>query len=499
MKEQIQSYLKSRVTTLIPRKPSLAELRRGANPIPALRVINYKQWLFILSAFATFTWEAFDFFTVSLNVKKLSHDFGVPAKQISWGMTIVLMLRIVGAVLFGYIGDRYGRKISFLINLTLMMVLEIITGFIKTNFKQFLAARAIFGIVLGGIFGNSAAQCFDDCPAEAHSFISGFFQQGYTLGYLLAVIFTRALADTTKQAWRSCFWFASGITFCLIVFRALLPETDAFIRSQKEKAENNDNSTIKDIAVAFKRHWNMVIYMVLVMVGFNYLSHGTQDLFPTMLTNQLGFSSNSSTVTNCLANIGAIFGGLTIPHLARVTSRRFVIIVCSLCAACLIYPWGFVHNNSINASVFFMQMFIQGAWGLVPSYLHALAPDHKTKAFYVGISYQLGNLASSASSTIESSLSEKYPLYDENTGQTVMDYGKVMSILVGAVIGYLVLVVFLGTEGRSLTDGVGETCDANNEEKLESGSLSDSGYGMKEEGVVLQLSHQDNSSEETTV
>lgn len=446
----ITNYFRGRVTSLIPQNASLQQLKKEINPIPGLRLITYKQWLFILSAFGSFTWEAFDFFTVSLNVSKISEDFDVSTKTVTWGITVVLMLRTVGAVLFGYIGDKYGRKISFLINLTLMMILEIITGFIKTHFKYFLLARAFFGIVLGGIFGNSAAQCFDDCPVEAHSFISGFFQQGYTLGYLLAVVFTRALADTTKQTWRSCFWFASGITFCLIIFRALLPETDAFLERKRMKSEANDESTFKDIYVAFKKHWYMVIYMVLVMVGFNYLSHSTQDLFPTMLTNQLGFSSDRSTVTNCLANIGAIFGGLTIPHLATITSRRFIIIASTLCAACLIYPWGFVHNNSINASVFFMQMFIQGAWGLVPSYLHALAPDHKTQAFYVGISYQLGNLASSAASTIETSLGEKYPIINKETNKQVYDYGKVMSILVGAVMGYLILVVFLGPEGSEI-------------------------------------------------
>lgn len=453
---KIQRYLKGRVVGLIPhRDTSFAEFSKDVNPIPALKLISYKQWLFILSAFASFTWEAFDFFTVTLNVKKISHDFDVTTKQVTWGITLVLMLRVVGAVLFGYIGDRYGRKVSFIINLFFMMVLEIITGFIKHNFKYFLIARAFFGVVLGGIFGNSAAQCFDDCPPEAHSFISGFFQQGYTLGYLLAVIFTRALADTTKDRWRSCFWFAAGITFLLIIFRALLPETDAFLERQRIKAEkklNNedDDHTFKEIWAALKRYWYMIIYMVLVMIGFNYLSHSTQDLFPTMLTNQLGFSSDKSTVTNCLANIGAMVGGLTIPHLATITSRRFIIIVSVLGSACLIYPWGFIHNSSINASVFFMQFFIQGAWGLVPSYLHALAPDEKTKAFYVGISYQLGNLASSAAATIETSLGEKYPIVNKKTGETVYDYGKVMSILVGAVIGYLVIVVFFGPESNDV-------------------------------------------------
>lgn len=447
----VSRYFKTRVTELLPSRTKFQEKKHLLNPVPGIRSLSTKQWLFVASSFLSFTWELFDYFTITLNVARLLEDFDVTTRDITWGITLVLMVRTVGAVGFGIVGDKYGRKASFLANLAMMCALEIGTGFVKT-YKQFLAVRALFGLVLGGVFGSAAAQCFDDCPLIAKDFIGGLFQQGYTFGYLLAVIFTRAIADNSSHTWRAVFWFAAGVTFLLFLFRLLLPETDAFIERQleilKAKEEGEEtNSIAKNLWLSFKNYWYMIIYMILMMVGFNFLSHGTQDLFPTMLTNQLRFGHDRSTVTNCLANIGAMLGGLTIPHIATICNKRLVIILSCCCAACLIYPWGFVHNSSVNASVFFMQFFIQGAWGLVPSHLNGLAPDPKTHAFYVGISYQLGNLASSASATIETTIGEQFPITGAD-GTTVYDYGRVMSILAGAVLLYLVLVVFLGPEKK---------------------------------------------------
>ncbi|AET40429.1 monocarboxylate/H+ symporter Ecym_6024 [Eremothecium cymbalariae DBVPG len=449
---KVKDYLRGRVVELLPKRDlKWKDVRQEMNPIPVLRLINSRTWLFVLSAFGSLTIEATDFFIVALNVKKLSGDFNVKTASITWGITLALMTRTIGAVIFGYVGDRYGQKTSFLVNLSIMMALQIIIGF-ATSFRYFLACRALFGIALGGCFGTATTQCLDDLPKEAYGWVSGVFQQAYALGYLCAVVLTRALADTTHKTWRSCFWFVSGTTLMMLIFRTMLPETDAFLerkRIKEQKKLNNEQttSTIMQIYQSFVKEWYMVIYMVLLMIGFNYFSHASQDLFPTMLTNQLGFSADRSTVTNCLANIGAITGGIVLPHFSSLSSRRFIIILAVLLAACVVYPWGFIHDNSINASVFFLQMFVQGSWGLVPFHLHALAPASETQSFFIGVSYQLGNLASSAASTIESTLGERYPIKTES-GEILHNYGLVMAILVYATIGYMLIVVFFGPESN---------------------------------------------------
>jgi len=195
--------------------------------------------------------------------------------------------------------------------------------------------------------------------------------------------------------------------------------------------------------------------MVLLMAGFNFMSHGSQDLYPTMLTNQYKFSPNAVTVTQVVANLGAMTGGTTIGYCSQIFGRRFSIIVICILGGALLYPYTFTSSHSVIAAAFFEQFCVQGAWGVIPIHLMELAPG-SIRTFVVGTSYQLGNLASSASSTIESELGEKYPLpsIKNKAGKTVkrFEYGKVICIFMGAVYAYVILLTFVGPEkrGRSL-------------------------------------------------
>lgn len=209
---------------------------------------------------------------MSLTVIPLSEEFGKSHTDITWGITLVLMLRSVGSITFGIASDRYGRKWPFVVNNVLFIVLELATGFCQT-YDQFLAVRALFGIAMGGLYGNAAATALEDCPEEARGILSGMLQQGYAFGYLLATAFARALVNTTPHGWRPFFWFGACPPVLIIIFRLCLPETRSYReRVEARKASGNITSTfITEGKVALKRHWMLLIYMVLLMAGFNFM------------------------------------------------------------------------------------------------------------------------------------------------------------------------------------------------------------------------------------
>lgn len=441
----IGTYFKNRWVYLLPSWQYIKSNTKNFNPFPALKEVSWAQWQLILCATMAWTWDAFDFFTVNLNIERLSEELDQSVKSITWAVTLVLMLRSAGAIFFGVLGDRYGTRWTLVGNLILMCAIQIGVSFIKT-YQQFLGVRATFGFVMGGIYGSAAATALNDCPQKPRGFISGFVQQGYAFGYLLAVVFNRAIADNTeKYSWRAVYWFAAGVSAILAAWRAYLPETREFQEKLEERRQNKINgvqgrSFAKKAGDALKTYWLVAIYLILLMAGFNFMSHGTQDLYPTYLSNQLHFSRDANTVTMCVANIGAIVGGLIIGHFSSFIGRRLSIVICCIGGGALVYPWGFVHGTAVNAAVFFMQFFVQGAFGVVPAHLTELAhPDFKV--VLVGLAYQLGNLASSASSTIESQLGEQFPLPGG-----IYDYGRVMAIFVGCVFGYLLLVTLIGPE-----------------------------------------------------
>jgi SHS family lactate transporter-like MFS transporter len=441
-------FIATRITSLKP------PMNKVPNPIKVLGLLSTKQWLFFLVGFLGWTWDAFDFFTVSLTVHGLAETFERTNADITWGITLVLMMRSIGSIAFGLAADRYGRKWPFIVNMILFIIFELATGFCNT-YSQFLGVRALYGIAMGGLYGNAAATALEDCPDAARGILSGMLQQGYAFGYLLATVFARGLVNTTSHAWRPLYWFGAAPPVLLIVFRYFLPETDAYKeRSAIRNATGNLAGTfVAEGKVALRRHWKLLIYMVLLMAGFNFMSHGSQDLYPTMLQNQYNKSANAVTVTQVVANLGAMAGGTVVGYLSQMFGRRFSIIFISIIGGALLYPYSFTGSDSVIAAAFFEQFCVQGAWGVIPIHLMELSPG-SFRTFVVGTAYQLGNLVSSASSTIEATIGERFPLPSKVTAEGTVkryQYGKVICIFMGCVYVYVIALTLAGPEylGRS--------------------------------------------------
>ncbi|KAK5123664.1 hypothetical protein LTR85_002300 [Meristemomyces frigidus] len=451
---QVLHYFRSRVTSL---KPPRAQLK---NPYAILRQLDGHQWNMFFVGFAAWAWDAFDFFTISLTATEIAADFGKEPSAVTWGITITLMLRSVGALISGSLGDRYGRKYVMIGNLCAFIVLELASGFTNT-LSQLLGVRALYGIAMGGLLGPAAATALEDIPYDARGILSGFFQQGYAVGYLLAAIFYRALVPTTTHGWRSLFWFGAGPPILIIIWRLCLPETNYFLVAKAEREERESQiatasgttSKKKSNLLVFARqankamrqNWVLFAYMVVLMTGYNSVSHGSQDLFPTYLKNQVYKGPTQVTVTTVVGQIGALIGSTFVGYISTFTGRRPAMMVSCIFGGALVPAYVLTRSDAIIATTFFEQFFVGGSWGPIPIHLVELSPP-VLRAFTVGMTYQLGNLASSAASTIEATIGERFPLPPSRTGKARYDYGKVIGIFLGAVWAYILLFVFLGPE-----------------------------------------------------
>lgn len=182
------------------------------------------------------------------------------------------MLRSVGAIIFGIASDMFNRKWPFVVNMVLFIVLELGAGFSQT-WHQFLATRALYGIAMGGLYGNVSVTALEDCPKEARGTVSGLLQQGYAFGYLLATAFARGLVNTTPHGWRPFYWFAACPPVLLIIFRLCLPETDAFMQRKalREGSSNAASTFIAEGKIALRSNWLLLVYLVLLMAGMNFM------------------------------------------------------------------------------------------------------------------------------------------------------------------------------------------------------------------------------------
>jgi len=286
----------------------------------------------------------------------------------------------------------------------------------------------------------------EDLPYDARGILSGLFQQGYAVGYLLAAIFYRALVPTTAHGWRSVFWFGAGPPVLIIFWRWCLPETNHFqvMKAEREAKQAQqiaagDGKTkktgalrafAKDAWTALKHNWFLFVYMVVLMSGFNSVSHGSQDFYPTFLKNQVYMSATQVTVITVVGQIGALIGGTFVGYISTFTGRRLAMMVACVCGGAIVPAYVLPRDNALIATAFFEQFFVGGVWGPIPVHLIELSPP-ALRSLIVGFTYQLGNLASSASSTIQAVIGQRYPLPPSPSGGKRFDYGRVIGRLHG--------------------------------------------------------------------
>jgi MFS transporter, SHS family, lactate transporter len=205
---------------------------------------------------------------VTLNYTALAATFGKSIDEITLAVTFTLMSRPLGAAIFGIASDRFGRKWPFVINNILLIILELSTGFCK-SYRQFLAVRTMFGIAMGGIYGNAAATALEDSLGPASGLLSGMYQSGYNLGYLLATAFKYALVDEKNYGWRPLFWFGACPPVLIIIFRLYLPETDTYSGRIGFRLERR--GIFEEARVAIRKYWLLLMYLILLMTGFSFM------------------------------------------------------------------------------------------------------------------------------------------------------------------------------------------------------------------------------------
>lgn len=427
---------------------------KSLNPAPAMRALSRSDWNYFAMGYCAWVIDAFDFFCVSACAPALAKAFDRSIHDITWGITLVLMTRSLGAVIFGSLSDTYGRKPTYLAVMALFSIIEIGTGFVQ-NYTQFLIVRLLFGICMGGCYTTASATALESQPTTSRSVLGGIFLPGYNLGYILAVAFYRAFEFTT-HGWRALFWFSAAPPAILFMWRLMFPEHPHFVehkRVQREKALAEGNHAqaaspwrqfYSDLKKALSNHWLMFVYLVFYLSLMNFSSHASQDLMPTMLQNQLFFSANQRTAIMIVVNLGAMVGGLCVGTLSEFTGRRLAIFSCAVGSSALIYPAFFSTSiGGLMAGGFFMQFFVMGCWGVCSVYIMELSPP-AFRALFGGLAYQLGNLASSASSTIESEISSSFPLPD--LGPSIYDYAKSMALFMVGVNVCLIVCIICGPE-----------------------------------------------------
>jgi SHS family lactate transporter-like MFS transporter len=386
----------------------------------------------VLAGFLGWTLDAFDFFILTLILEDVARAFGKTRPQIAFAITATLAMRPVGAFVFGIIADRFGRRIPLMLNVVFYAIVSVLCG-LAPSYSAFLLLRMLFGIGMGGEWGVGASLALESAPAKIRGLLSGLLQEGYAIGNLLAAfafltVYPVLEARYPGNGWRGMF-FLGGLPALLSLFiRAKVKEPEAW------EEHRTDWTTYRRTIL---QHWQRFLYLVLLMTMMNFISHGTQDMYPTLL-GTLGYSSRRIANITMLSMVGAVLGGLVFGHYSDRSGRRRSIMTALVCAMAVLPLWIGGSGGAILIGVFLMQFFVQGAWGVIPAHINELSPG-ALRGFFPGFSFQLGVLGASSIPFLESSLGERFT-YQQSMG------GLVAAVLVGGVI-----VALLGPEAHGIS------------------------------------------------
>jgi SHS family lactate transporter-like MFS transporter len=380
----------------------------------------------IAASFLGWTLDAFDFFVVVFLFGTLSQVFHVSKAMLVFSTTLTLATRPIGALIFGVLADRYGRRIPLMANVIYFSVIELLCGF-SPNFTFFLVMRTLFGIGMGGEWGVGASLAMESAPKKWRGILSGILQSGYSVGYLLAAIVARFVLPV--WGWRPMFWLGGAPALLALYIRTRVPESEAW---KKHRA-----SSVSDILATAGKEWKLFGYLIFLMTFMMFLSHGTQDLYPDFLGTVHKISPANVSYIAMLYNVGAVMGAILFGQLSQSIGRRFS-MVASLGVSLLVIPmWAFSHTATMLAlGAFLMQAGVQGAWGIIPVHLNELAPD-AARGLVPGLAYQLGILFAAPTNSIEFALRDR------------VGYQWALAGFETVVILVLAILLFAGSERHS--------------------------------------------------
>src|SRR5579875_387033 len=379
-----------------------------------------------IASFLGWTLDAFDFFVLVFVIPTIAAEFHRPISDVAYTITLTLAMRPVGALLFGWMADRYGRRMPLLIDVVFYSIIEVLSG-LAPSYRWFLFLRALYGIGMGGEWGVGASLAMEAVSSRRRGLMSGLLQEGYAFGYLLAA--AAFFFIFPHFGWRALF-YVGGLPALLTLFiRAKVPESRAWERRRPKAVE---------IVEAIRGNLGGFIYMVILMTMMNLISHGTQDMYPTFLERQRHFDPHLVAAMAIVYNLGAIAGGLFFGQVSDRIGRRRAMVMAVVLAALVVPMW--IHAHSVwllAAGAFLMQFMVQGAWGVIPAHLVELSPP-AVRGLFPGLAYQIGVLLAANAAYAESLMAVR------------IGYANALAVVAFTVLTLGAVVIALGREQAGL-------------------------------------------------
>ncbi|HVN90732.1 MAG TPA: MFS transporter [Candidatus Binataceae bacterium] len=401
-----------------------AQARPVEEPHPITGITQTEAMHTLIAGFLGWTLDAFDFFVLVFVLPTVAKEFHRSVADLAFTITATLALRPIGAFAFGWLADRYGRRVPLMIDVIFYSAIEVASG-LAPSYGWFLFLRALYGIGMGGEWGVGASLSMEAAPPKWRGLLSGLLQEGYAVGYLMAA--AAYFFVFPHFGWRPMFFLGGAPALLTLYIRTKVPESKAWERSRPEP---------KDIIGAIRRNLRRFLYLVGLMTTMSLISHGTQDLYPTFLEKGRGFDPRTVATIAITYNLGALAGGFTFGWLSDSFGRRRAMITAALLGVLVVPLWSYPESRVLlTIGAFLMQFMVQGVFGVIPAHLAEMSPP-EARGLFSGMAYQLGVLLASPAAYGEALIAQH------------LSYGASLALVATTVLLADAFMIAIGSERR---------------------------------------------------
>ncbi|MBA2872833.1 putative MFS transporter [Anoxybacillus calidus] len=304
--------------------------------------------------------DAMDVGMLSFIIAALQKEWNLTVEQMGWIGSVNSIGMAVGALVFGLLADRIGRKNVFIITLLLFSVCSGLSAF-TTTLTVFLILRFFIGAGLGGELPVASTLVSESVPANERGKVVVLLESFWAVGWLLAALISYFVIP--KYGWGTALILGALPAFYALYLRWNLPDSPCFMSVKKE--ETALGNIIKVWSSAYARQTTM-LWILWFCVVFSY--YGMFLWLPSVMVMK-GFSLIKSFEYVLIMTLAQLPGYFSAAWLIERMGRKFVLVTYLMGTALSAYFFGNAESSALLITFgVLLSFFNLGAWGALYAY-----------------------------------------------------------------------------------------------------------------------------------